>query len=1247
MAAKYYTTALAKVAGSSTQFTADIYLAGADNVGSYGAELAISGNPANVTYAYTAATLTGFTSLASGGISGFSSSTTAGGTFPATGTLIGSITVSFAAAPTADFKLAVVSANLDNLGGVAMPVNWDTFALYGVAGGGTPDTTPPAVTAFSPADEATGVGLSSNIVLTFSESIQRGSGSIVLKKADGTTVATYAQSSTEVTVSGSTLTINPAADLSYATGYKVEFAAGSVNDSAGNSYAGTTSYNFTTAAAPVTVAKTFNDPLFSAQWYLVNTGQRGGDSRLDINILSAWEKYTGKDIVVAVNDDGMDLSHPSLVSNLLINLAYDGVRGTTGEGFVGAKNSHGTVVGSIVGMAGNDGVGGVGVAYEAKIVPGLAIASGVNSANLFLANLAAGAAVSVNSWGQDPAFAENFGVSGSSEDQAWGVALLRAATEARSGLGMVIEVSGGNERGNNADTALSNFTGNKLVIAVGAITETGAPTNYSTKGASLLLTAPGGVGAGEPSLNSGFGIASADVQGIAGYNTTAGADGDYTYQNEGTSYSGPMVGGAAALMLQANPTLGFRDVSTILALTARKVDPSNPSWVQNSTTDWNLGGMHFSRDFGYGLLDVSAAVRLAESWALPSATVANWRKAEGTSLTASSEIPDDSASGFTAVVNLADKDNLRIERMEFDLNLAAASTSQLSAVITSPGGTQVTLFDQPLTRSLVEGAPTGVESGWPDTFTIGSTAFLGENSAGKWSLRLVDKVTGITATYNSLTVRAWGSVLTTDSQYVLTNEFVAANPTINDASGSDTLNAAAVDSAVRLDLRPGSKSSLAKGEFTISDSSVIENAIGGLGADTLTGNASNNLLRGNAGNDTLDGGAGTDKAQFLGNWENYTLSRIADYYQVTDKLGTDGTDRLLNIEQLVFANKTVELDTTAQVDTTAPTISTFSPADEATGVGLSSNIVLTFSESVVARSGGTIELMTDYGSGHKSVEVFPVSDTTRVTISGNVVTIDPTSALLPSTGYHLGFNSALADTAGNAFSYTHGQYNFTTAAANTAGKTADITAYSWKAHTLLSGVSLTAANTNLASDSNGTASFTAVTDTTLALTASRAIPSPEAKATSAAVNLQDAIAILKMIVGLEVNGTGKALSPYQALAADYDGNGLVQLTDAIGVLKHVVGLTAPQPAWGFVNELDATVPGKANLSPGVAQTSITASLSASSPVKVGLVGYLTGDVDGSYAGAAGALDLDITQASYFTALVTANSGLSLTQFGVY
>ena len=50
--------------------------------------------------------------------------------------------------------------------------------------------------------------------------------------------------------------------------------------------------------------KTFNDPLFQSQWYLLNTGQRGGTARLDINVMSAWDRYSGKGVIVAVNDDG-------------------------------------------------------------------------------------------------------------------------------------------------------------------------------------------------------------------------------------------------------------------------------------------------------------------------------------------------------------------------------------------------------------------------------------------------------------------------------------------------------------------------------------------------------------------------------------------------------------------------------------------------------------------------------------------------------------------------------------------------------------------------------------------------------------------------------------------------------------------------------------------------------------------------------------------------------------------------------
>jgi subtilisin-like proprotein convertase family protein len=667
------------------------------------------------------------------------------------------------------------------------------------------------------------------------------------------------------------------------------------------------------------MAKTFDDPLFPSQWYLLNTGQRGGTSRLDINVMSAWDRYSGKGVIVAVNDDGMDLTHPSLVANLLTDLTYDTARGTTGKGFEGTDNSHGTVVGSIVGMAGNDGVGGVGVAYGAKIVAGLAVGTNLSAANLFLANLAAGASVSVNSWGSDSAFAENFGPGGVESDQDWGVALMRAATEARGGLGMVIEVSGGNERANLADTAMGNFTSSKLTIAVGAVTETGVHTDYSTPGASLLVTAPGGVTAGDQSLNSGFGIASADIQGAKGYNTLSGKDGDYSYQNQGTSYSGPMVGGAAALMLEANPNIGFRDVSTILAMTAKKVDVANSSWLENKSSNWNLGGMHFSRDYGYGLIDVSAAVRLAESWPIASGTIANWSSAQGTSSNASGNIPDNSTNGKTVTANVTNA--VSIERMEFDLNLTATNPSQLSATITSPSGTTVTLFDRPLTRDLKDGAPdmSNTETAWPSTFTIGSTAFLGETSAGTWTLKLTDKVTGVEATYNSLTVRAWGSTINDNSHYVFTNEFGGAGLVLTDTSGVDTLNASALETAVILNLGAGQKSTVGNGVFNLAEASVLENAIGGLGNDSLLGNLANNVLRGNRGDDILDGNTGIDTAVFSGSRAGYELT-IGAKIQVVDKSGLEGTDNLTKIERLQFTDKSVAIDLDGNAGSTAKII---------------------------------------------------------------------------------------------------------------------------------------------------------------------------------------------------------------------------------------------------------------------------------------------------------------------------------------
>jgi flagellin-like hook-associated protein FlgL len=88
----------------------------------------------------------------------------------------------------------------------------------------------------------------------------------------------------------------------------------------------------------------------------------------------------------------------------------------------------------------------------------------------------------------------------------------------------------------------------------------------------------------------------------------------------------------------------------------------------------------------------------------------------------------------------------------------------------------------------------------------------------------------------------------------------------------------------------------------------IENAVGGDGDDTITGNAKGNLITGGAGNDTIDGGAGDDIAVFSGVVGSYTSSTSGGVTTIT---GTDGIDTLTNIEYLNIGGTTYNLDLTA------------------------------------------------------------------------------------------------------------------------------------------------------------------------------------------------------------------------------------------------------------------------------------------------------------------------------------------------
>lgn len=103
----------------------------------------------------------------------------------------------------------------------------------------------PRAASFSPSDGAKAVPISSNLAITFGGSIQLGTGPITLKAADGKVVETF--TAANATVSGSTLTLNPTADLSIFTKYVVELGAGAVKDLAGNGNAADSSYDFQTA----------------------------------------------------------------------------------------------------------------------------------------------------------------------------------------------------------------------------------------------------------------------------------------------------------------------------------------------------------------------------------------------------------------------------------------------------------------------------------------------------------------------------------------------------------------------------------------------------------------------------------------------------------------------------------------------------------------------------------------------------------------------------------------------------------------------------------------------------------------------------------------------------------------------------------------------------------------------------------------------------------------------------------------
>jgi subtilisin-like proprotein convertase family protein len=679
-----------------------------------------------------------------------------------------------------------------------------------------------------------------------------------------------------------------------------------------------------------------SDDRLADQWYLFST-----------NTLQAWALATGKGIKVGIFDQGIDPAQPDLAINTNQALGRTAFDLKAGGAPVSEDDNHGTLVAGVVAAA-RDGRGVVGVAYDSSLV---SIYTSDTIDDRYVTEIvnaftyAQTLDVLNNSWGfgnllfndtnwaflddaQSARFAPAF------------AALKQLATEGRHGLGTVVVQSAGNAYSYGDDTNLHNFQNSRYIITVGATDYHGVSSYFSTSGASILVSAPGGQGYADAG-----GILTTDRAGAAGESP------DNLDFVDGTSFSAPVVSGIVALMLEANPALGYRDVQQILAYTAKRVEIGAGDWAVNGATDFNGGGLHYNavdHATGFGQVDALAAVRLAKSWVATPQTVANTRDIV-VGKTVNQPILDNTPAGVTSTVTVTEA--MRVERADVTLNITHGFVGDLKVLLTSPSGTASYLMWRP-----AQGDLSSYGSSQENVhFTFDSVLNWGEDARGTWTLQVIDASETDTGTFDSWSLDLLGPTASTtkDHTYVYTSEYpllVSEQPAravLSDPDhGRDTINAAALGGNNRIDLSGLTASSLDGAALRIAAGTVVTTAVGGDGNDTLIAGSGGNTLRGmagadvlsgGAGADVLDGGAGVDTAVYRVAKASASIVHTATAFNVS--VGSTDRDTLTGIERLQFTDVSTAFDMDGHAGTTARIIGTlfgkaFLSSKDYVGIGL-------------------------------------------------------------------------------------------------------------------------------------------------------------------------------------------------------------------------------------------------------------------------------------------------------------------------
>ncbi|MFH0980042.1 MAG: S8 family serine peptidase [Planctomycetota bacterium] len=367
------------------------------------------------------------------------------------------------------------------------------------------------------------------------------------------------------------------------------------------------------------------DPYFELQWHLNNTGQEGGVSGADINVLQAFDDgASGAGVIVGMLDDACDVLHEDLLSNFM-NASHDAVTGEVSQlaaNPTSASERHGTAMMGLICAVRDNNRGVVGVAPQARFTASRGADEGLSASDVAAAfdfALERQVDVHCNGWAGEAGAPSPDTVRGAVED---------AFTTGRGGLGMVVVFPTGNAGEElSADSSLAVLKtedDKKLVIGVGACNAIERVTSYSNYGIGVVdVLAPSGdvflpqIVTTDNTDEAAFDSPGYNLGGFDDFNLPNLGNPQYTQGDSfsdvadpdffGTSAASAQVAGAAALVLGATrgPALTATQVRATLEHTADKIPLTDPN-----EGDYNVITGRSLR-YGYGRVNAGKAVSAA------------------------------------------------------------------------------------------------------------------------------------------------------------------------------------------------------------------------------------------------------------------------------------------------------------------------------------------------------------------------------------------------------------------------------------------------------------------------------------------------------------------------------------------------------------------------------------------------------------------------------------------------------------